>query len=213
MKWMAILLLLSLPADIGRIARNNRLIKEAENAFLNKNYPLAIEKYKLLIDSLQVNDDKVIMNLANAYFRNNDKENASEYYQRLLSSDDAKIKAAANQQLGLLAYDKQELPQALDYFKKSLLADPENEDARYNYELVKKLNQQQQSQDQQNKKQDPPTEFAKNAKARAEELVSQKRYKEAYDLMMNALKVDPTVGNYQDFIKRTGDVSEIDENY
>ncbi len=36
----------------------------------------AIEKYKLLIDSLQVNEEEVAMNLANAYFNLNDTANA-----------------------------------------------------------------------------------------------------------------------------------------
>ena len=67
--------------------------------------------------------------------------------------------------------------------------------------------QQQQDQDQE---QEPPSEYAKAMKARAEELVSQKKYQEAFDLMMQALQVDQTVQNYNQFINRIGAVNEID---
>jgi tetratricopeptide (TPR) repeat protein len=214
MKWLPLIILLVSVNDIGRIAKTNRLIREAEKAYLNNDYAEAIEKYRVLVDSFHVNDEKAILNLANAYFRNEDKENAAGYYDRLLMSKDKSIRTAANQQMGLLAYEKQELPQALSYFKASLRADPANEDSRYNYELVRKISQeQQQNQDQQSKPQEPPTEFAKDARARAEMLVNQGRYSEAFNLMQKALAIDPTVNNYQDFIKRTGDVAQIDENY
>ena len=208
--WLVGILIFTV-TDIGRIAKTNQLIKEAEYAYLEQNYPLAIEKYKLLVDSLNYEDDKATLNLANAYYRNNQKEESLEYYRRILDSKDKVVKTAANQQMGVLAYEKKEMSQAMNYFKTSLISDPSNDEARYNYELLKKINQQQQNQDQQNQPQEPPTEFAKNAKARSEILVSQGRYKEAYELMQSALKADETVRNFQDFIKRTGEIAQIDE--
>ncbi len=208
--WLVGILIFTV-TDIGRIAKTNQLIKEAEYAYLEQNYPLAIEKYKLLVDSLNYEDDKATLNLANAYYRNNQKEESLEYYRRILDSKDKVVKTAANQQMGVLAYEKKEMAQAMNYFKTSLISDPSNDEARYNYELLKKINQQQQNQDQQNQPQEPPTEFAKNAKARSEILVSQGRYKEAYELMQSALKADETVRNFQDFIKRTGEIAQIDE--
>ena len=208
--WLVGILIFTV-TDIGRIAKTYQLIKEAEYAYLEQNYPLAIEKYKLLVDSLNYEDDKATLNLANAYYRNNQKEESLEYYRRILDSKDKVVKTAANQQMGVLAYEKKEMAQAMNYFKTSLISDPSNDEARYNYELLKKINQQQQNQDQQNQPQEPPTEFAKNAKARSEILVSQGRYKEAYELMQSALKADETVRNFQDFIKRTGEIAQIDE--
>jgi tetratricopeptide (TPR) repeat protein len=213
MKWLPLMILLFSISDVGRIAKTNRLIREAENAYLNNDFPQAIEKYRALLDSFQVNDEKAILNLGNAYFKINDIENAAGNYGRLLGSRDKAIRTAANQQMGLLAYGNQELPQALHYFRASLLADPDNEDSRYNYELVRKISQQQQQDQQQQGPIDPPTEFAKDARARAELLVNQGRYREAHELMQKALAIDPTVNNYQEFIKRTGDVAQIDENY
>jgi tetratricopeptide (TPR) repeat protein len=214
MKWLPLAILLFSVTDIGRTAKTNRLIREAETAYQNQNFLEAIEKYKLLVDSFQVNNETIVLNLANAYYNNNEKESATGYYTQLLSSRDKTIRTAANQQMGLLAFQKEELPQAMNYFKESLLADPANNDARYNFELVKKLSQQQQNQqNQQQKPLDPPTEFAKNSKASAEMLIAQGRYKEAHNLMQKALSIDPTVNNYQDFIKRTGDVAQINESY
>jgi tetratricopeptide (TPR) repeat protein len=214
MKWLPLFILLFSVSDIGRIAKTNRLIREAEAAYLTHNYPVAIEKYKVLVDSLNIKDEKVILNLANAYFKIQDHENATGLYNLLIASQNKAIRTAANQQLGVLAYNNQELPQALHYFRASLLADPGNEDSRYNYELVRKISQQQQhDQQQQGQPLDPPTDFAKDARAKAEILVNQSRYREAHELMQKALAIDPTVNNYQDFIKRTGDVAQINEYY
>ncbi|MCY7358307.1 MAG: hypothetical protein LH609_12785, partial [Rudanella sp.] len=41
-------------------------------------------------------------------------------------------------QLGVIACADRDSAQAIDLFRKALLADPENEPARYNYELLKK---------------------------------------------------------------------------
>ena len=60
-----------------------------------------------------------------------------------------------------------------------------------------------------NKKQEP-SEFAKKLKAQADQLVAGRRYKEAYDLMVDGLKKDETVSSYQTFIDRIKVVDGID---
>ena len=69
----------------------------------------------------------------------------------------------------------------------------------------------QQSQDQQQQQQVKPSEYAKQLKAQAEILVAQRLYKEAFNLMMDGLKSDPTVQAFQSFINRIKNVVNIED--
>src|SRR5260221_176455 len=111
----------------------------------------AIEKYKFLMDSLHVEEEEVAMNLANAYFNVNDTTSALNRYQPLSVSGDSKIKSWANQQMGVVANRQGKFEEALNYFKQAMKAEPDNEQARYNYEIVKKKLEEKKKQEQQNK--------------------------------------------------------------
>ena len=155
MKLMAgILLVTFLFIDPGKIGRINTLKSEAKEAFQAKDFKTAITKYKYLVDSMGVNEEEVTMNLAHAYFQAQDTANALNTYLPLTQSYDAKIKSLANQQLGVLSNRQSKLEEALNYFKQALKAAPENEDARLNYEMVKKKLEDQKKQDQQKQNED-----------------------------------------------------------
>ncbi len=139
------------PGDIRKI---NALKSEAKAAYVKGDYQVAIDKYKYLVDSLGVNEEEVLLNLANAYFNSKDTVNAPSTYLPLTQSADTKIKSIANQQLGVMANRNGKFEEALNYFKQALKTAPDNEDARYNYELVKKkLEEEKKKQEQQNKDQ------------------------------------------------------------
>jgi len=139
--------------DLNKIAYINRLKKEAEQAYKSESYAEAVKKYSVLVDSLGQRDDKMLLNLSNAYFKVNDTTNAKYLYNQLTDTDNNSIKSRAYQQLGILANNQNKYVESLYYFKNSLKADPGNEDSRYNYELLKKLLENQQSQNQQNQNQ------------------------------------------------------------
>ena len=148
---LMVLLLLSalLLSDIDRIAQINALKAEAKKAFVSGDYSTAAAKYQFLIDSLKVDEDEVRLNLANALFQINDSTRASTLYSGLSQSNAANIQSRASQQLGVLSNRAGQYEKALSHFKQALKADPSNEDARYNYEMVKKkLEDQQKNQEQ-----------------------------------------------------------------
>jgi hypothetical protein len=150
MKTVLLFMLLAVLADdINRIAAINRLKKEADTAYQNENYEEAVHKYSMLVDSLGHRDEKLMLNYSNACFKSNDTTQAKYLYSQLTGTEDQAIKSIAYQQLGVLANNQKKYQESLHYFKNSLKADPENEDSRYNYELLKKMMQNQQ-QDQQN---------------------------------------------------------------
>ena len=146
-----VLLALDPIGKLDRVAKQNALKKEAKAAFMEEDFKTAIEKYSYLHDSLNVRDDNILLNLATAQYKSADSAGALGNYQKLTSSADKNIRSVAYQQLGIMNNAPQQREKALDYFKKALKANPANEEARYNYELLKKLMQEQENQqDQQN---------------------------------------------------------------
>jgi Ca-activated chloride channel homolog len=155
---LTILLLIG-PGDISKI---NTVKSEARKAYLAGDYKTAAAKYTYLVDSAGVREDEVMMNLANAAFHLNDTTRALGSYQSLTLSQNPRLKSIANQQLGVMVNRNGKMEEALNYFKQALKADPNNDDARFNYELVKKKldekkkkeEQQKQDKNQQNKDQE-----------------------------------------------------------
>ncbi len=147
--------LLAFTVDPGKIGKINSLKSEAKEAYTKGDFPKAIEKYRYLVDSLSVTEDEVRLNLANAYFEANDTVNTLQSYQPLTQSTNSKIRSVAHQQMGVLANRQGKFEEALASFKQALKADPANEGARYNYEMVKKKLEEQKKKEEDQKKQDP----------------------------------------------------------
>ena len=154
MKSIVLFLLLFISNDPKDIARVNALKKEAEKAFIEGNYDLAISNYSILTDSLLINDDLIELNLGHAYYHTGDTANAKLFYGRASTTNDKKLKSITYQQLGVLSKEAGKLEESLQQLKASIKADPTNQEAIYNYEVVKKLleeqKEQQQQQDNQN---------------------------------------------------------------
>lgn len=162
-------------SDVDRIAQINSLKSDAKEAYTSGDYKTAVEKYRYLIDSLQVSEDEVMLNLANAYFQLNDSVNASGFYRNLTQSKAPKMRSLSNQQLGVLSNRLGKFEDALEYFKQSLRADPTNEDARYNYELVKKKLEEQKKQDEKNKDQNKDNKDQENKDKQDQQKKDQKQ--------------------------------------
>lgn len=155
MKWLLPAILIAvLGIDPGLIARINSAKSAAKKAFLANDYPTAIAKYRYLIDSLGVKEDEVLMNLAHSYFNQNDTTNAQAAYQKLLTNPNTNktLRSNAFQQLGVINNRQGKLEESLANFKEALKADPTNEDARYDYEMVKKKLEEKKKQEEQQKK-------------------------------------------------------------
>lgn len=155
MKNLLVLLLLLNTTDPAEISRYNKLKNNAEVAFENGQFDVAARNYSMLFDSLNAEDPAIALNLAHSYYALGDSTNAKLKYQAAASTNDRSIKSIAYQQLGVMADKPETLKESLQYLKSALKADPTNEEARYNYELVKKkLDKQQQDQQQNQDQQD-----------------------------------------------------------
>ncbi|HEY9007165.1 MAG TPA: tetratricopeptide repeat protein [Ohtaekwangia sp.] len=150
MKYIVVsLFLIAFVTDPLRIGKINRAKSEARDAYTSGDYKAAIQKYHYLIDSMKVAEDELKLNLANAYFLLNDTANAITNYQSLTASKKNEVRSKAHQQLGIINYRKQKLEEALNDFKQAIKAHPDNMDARYNYELLKKKLDEKNKKDQQ----------------------------------------------------------------
>ncbi len=132
-------LIYSSKVPVTKIARANELILEAENSYKEGQYVAALVKYRYLTNFLQFRDAPIQINLAHCYFLNNDNSQAQKFYLPFVNSSNTAIRSIACHQLGVIAFEEQKYTVALEYFRKSLMANPESEESRYNYELVSKL--------------------------------------------------------------------------
>ncbi len=153
MKYIALFSLFLLIDPPGKIGKINSAKSDAKEHFQRGEYKEAAADYKTLIDSLGVNEEEVSMNLAHSYFQLNDTTNAQNNYLPLTNSANPKFRSVANQQLGVMANRTGKIEEALNYFKNALKADPTNDEARFNYEIVKKKLEEKKKQEEQQKQQ------------------------------------------------------------
>lgn len=136
----------------------------------------------------------------------------SNFIQSFSASDTDGDRTRAAYNAGNASYRQENLKAALAFYKQALLADPTNASARFNYEFIaRRLDREQESPQQQSENRIDPSEYAKALKEQAERLVADTKYREAYDLMIEGLKVDETVQAFQTFIGRTGKVADINQ--
>jgi hypothetical protein len=217
MKYGLLLMLTLMLTDPVKISKINSAKSKAKDAFQSGDYKQAAQIYTYLIDSLGVQEDEVLLNRAHAFYLQQDTAHAQSDYQALAQSVKNPIASKANLHLGLIANKSGKAEQALNLFKQAIKSDPANEEARYNYEMLKKKLDKKKKEEEQkdkdkndkNKKQEP-SEFARKLKAQADKLVAERKYKSAYDLMIEGLQKDKTVSTYQKFIDRIKVVDGID---
>ena len=141
------------------------------------------------------------------YFHEQDTTNAMQYYSRVLASENDNLRSVAYQQMGVIQQMKQKMNEALNAFKNALKSNPANEDARYNYELLKKMLDEQEQQ-QNNDEDIEPSEYAKKLKEQADALAKQNLFEQALNIMQMGLQEDKTVAAYNQFITKLGEVVE-----
>lgn len=122
-----------------KVSARNKAEVDGESAFYQKNYQLAAVQYKKVSSNSFAPKPEVLMNTAHALFEAKDTLNARKIYNKLSKIDDVTIASVSNQQLGYLACQRGDTAKAVDFFKTALMIKPDNEQARFDYELAKKL--------------------------------------------------------------------------
>lgn len=125
-------------SKFNRIAEMNALKKEAGIYYQQREYQKSITLYEKLLTEYKETDETVKLNLANCYFHLSRYNNAIDNYKLLTGSKVPSLKSNAYLQLGVIYSSNNKKELGLSYFKEALKAMPENEEARYNFELLKK---------------------------------------------------------------------------
>lgn len=213
---MLLSILLLLPASWTRIADRNNAIEQAERYYAETTFEDAVRQHLLLISDYGLNSEEVRFDLALSYQNNGQEADAQKTYTALLSSSHKTLPSFAANQIGVLQGREEKFQEALESFKTALLKNPQNEYARYNYELLSRwLEDRDEDQDQdqeksENEDQMQPSNYAKRMKAQADALVDQFQFGQALDVMNKALEIDETVSYYEEFIKNLSEITEID---
>jgi hypothetical protein len=165
---------------ITRIATINQLKKEAETAFQGKFFNVSANKYKQLIYEEGYTDERAKLNLAHACYYAKDTTQAFRYYGELTNASNKSIQSVAHQQMGNLRVKAKDLESALLHYKSALKAEPTNEGARQNYEVIKRILEQQKKQQQQNQ-QNQQQNQQQNKKEEQDEKEKQQQNKQEQD--------------------------------
>ena len=135
----AILFIGFLSGGLRSISLMNEHADLAAAAYKRGDYIEALASYEYLLEELDVQDDQVRLNLGHAYYRIGELQKAQQQYTLLASHATRHIKAVSLLQLGAISAQSKRYKQALSYFRQTLIVEPANEAARYNYELIQKL--------------------------------------------------------------------------
>ncbi|WP_338762222.1 hypothetical protein WAF17_17185 [Bernardetia sp. ABR2-2B] len=154
------------------IFQTNSAKKTATKLYKEKKYKEAASELLYMNNIWKLEEPTVTLNLAHSYFEQQDTSaisSALTYYSQAVNSKNDKVRSVANLQVGILkakrAGSKKTKPKdkkkvyedALVNFKNALRADEHNEEARFDYELLKRLldiEMQKQEQEQKDKSED-----------------------------------------------------------
>jgi len=103
-------------------------------------------------------DDAARFGLGVSAYQQKDMETASQVFNDVMSTNDKSLQSKALYNIGTLFNEQKKVEESLAFFKKAIESDPLNEDAKFNYELLKRHLQNQQQDQQQNANQDQDSE-------------------------------------------------------
>jgi tetratricopeptide (TPR) repeat protein len=118
---------------------------------LKGDYQEASLQYQLLSKQSFFTPSEVTLNYAHSLFELKDTLAARKKYAQLASLKEPNLASTTYSQLGIIFCNEKDTVRALTLFKEALILKPDNEIARYNYELLKK-----QYKSQRNKVENPP---------------------------------------------------------
>ena len=117
--------------------------------FNNGNYKEAAEYYSSILKE-RGEDNAASFNLGASQYYMEDNVSALKRFEQALGSKDRMLQSKALYNIARILQDQNELDKSLSLYKKSLELNPNDIDSKINYELLKRMMNQQDSQNQQN---------------------------------------------------------------
>ena len=110
----------------------------ANQKFADGDYGASIQYYLQALKDYPQRAAEIRFNIGQCYWEMDSMERAIQYYHQAMNQVDYSISSKASNNIGTLLVKRQNPREALETFKEALIQDPDNEVARYNYELLKK---------------------------------------------------------------------------
>ena len=196
--------------NTGLVAQSTRgLVNEGVDKYNEQKFSDAEVNFRKAME-LDSSSFEAQFNLGDSFYKQ------QKYAEAIISFQQSLTRATTREQRAKIFYNIgnsllkiQKISESINAYKESLKLDPNDYDAKYNLSYALSLPKNKNS-----SMPEPPNEvsdYAKQLKAKAEELVSRYKYKEAFNLMMEGWKIDQTVSHYQDFIQRIKNIVDIEE--
>ena len=116
----------------------------------NKEFNKSRLFYEKVVDGRK-KDDAAKYGLGASLYKLNDLENAKKAFTAVQNSKNKKISSMANYSLGNIYRDENKLEESLSFYRKAIQLNPDDEEAKINFELLKNMiseNSNDQSQEQ-----------------------------------------------------------------
>ncbi len=145
---LLLFLLTALPTAAQKYPERS-LVRKGNRAFEKQKFERSIDHYREAMEQTP-GTWEAGYNLGNALYRTEQYDKAAESLRRAATDSlrTAEERAEAYYNLADVQYKQQKLPEALESLKSSLRLNPNDEDAKFNYTLVKRQMQEQQQEEQ-----------------------------------------------------------------
>ena len=125
-------------SSFTKVNIRNKAIKEAQLAYKDNDFGEASTQYQLLGTTSFFTPPEVTLNHAHALFEGKDTLQARRKYAQLVSLKEPSLASTTYSQLGIIFCLERDTARALSLFKEALILKPDNDIARFNYELLKR---------------------------------------------------------------------------
>ena len=154
---------------------------EGLNNYKNKKFEEAKKYYEQILNTRE-NDAEASLGLGASQYKLGDIPNASKSFENALQSKNSDIQDRAYFNLGNVLYSQQKMEESIAFYRKALELNPNDEDAKFNYELAKYVAQQQeQEKEDQNDQQDQQNQQQNDSKNNDQDNDKQESDKEEPD--------------------------------
>ena len=149
--------------------------------YQNEDYEAAEMYYDSILSTNKNNSEAHFGKGASLYMKD-DVNNAEIKFNESLSSTKEDLKSKAFYNLGNINYKNNNLSEALNFYKKALELNPDDDEARYNYEYIKyQKKPEEENKDEENKNEEQKDEENKNEEQKDEKKKDEESDKENED--------------------------------
>ena len=136
--------------------------------YRNKKYKSAQEYYDLILSG-DSNNPEALFGKGSSLFMQDNLKTAQSSFNATLSFSENQLKSKAMYNLGNISYKNQKLDEALSFYRKALELNPEDDEARYNYEFIKYQKNPPENKDEDKKDEEKNDEEKKDEEKKDEE--------------------------------------------